>query len=271
MKKKIALLISAVTAFSMVSGITVCADETIQYSLDELMEMSLEELELQPRFTGIADSIAHIKSNPPIYLENRQCVDYYVLLNNYENVIPTLWETIEVKDADGNMIDLEVKSKAKAAEVLGLPEKVLSDVDILHIGLEDFGSEVIQPFELEQADILYITLDLKAYGEDNIYKTYFLVDALLADNENIKNYLVNGKLGGFGEHGTDITEIVNYGDTNCDEAVDVSDAVLLARFLAEDSEAIMTDQGKVNADANRDDDLSSADVIAILRKIAKLD
>lgn len=61
------------------------------------------------------------------------------------------------------------------------------------------------------------------------------------------------------------------GDCNCSNMVDVSDAVLLARFLAEDRTAKLSDQGRKNADCNADGDLNSDDELAILRKIAKLD
>jgi hypothetical protein len=61
------------------------------------------------------------------------------------------------------------------------------------------------------------------------------------------------------------------GDVTLDCSVDVSDAVLLARFCAEDSNAFITDQGKQNADVNEDGNLTLDDVTAILRKIAKLD
>lgn len=61
------------------------------------------------------------------------------------------------------------------------------------------------------------------------------------------------------------------GDVTLDCAVDVSDAVLLARFCTEDSTAVITDQGKQNADVNKDGNIELADVTAILRKIARLD
>ena len=60
------------------------------------------------------------------------------------------------------------------------------------------------------------------------------------------------------------------GDVNCKDGVDVSDAVLLARLIAEDSTVIVTEQGLKNADADRDGKLSSNDVITILRIIAKI-
>lgn len=61
-----------------------------------------------------------------------------------------------------------------------------------------------------------------------------------------------------------------YGDANSDGTVDVSDAVLLARYLAEDTDAQLTENGRRSADANADDHLTSEDVIAILKTIAKL-
>ena len=60
------------------------------------------------------------------------------------------------------------------------------------------------------------------------------------------------------------------GDVNCDEKVDVSDAVLLARFVAEDPEAAVSSQGKQNADCDLNTKLDGDDVILILKHIAKL-
>ena len=61
------------------------------------------------------------------------------------------------------------------------------------------------------------------------------------------------------------------GDVNCDKVVDVSDAVLLARFVAEDAEANVTETGKLNADADLDRNLTGDDVVTMLRIIAKLE
>lgn len=59
------------------------------------------------------------------------------------------------------------------------------------------------------------------------------------------------------------------GDCNCDGEIDVSDAVLLARFCAEDSKAMLTIQGRALADVNDDFVISPEDVICILRIITK--
>lgn len=63
---------------------------------------------------------------------------------------------------------------------------------------------------------------------------------------------------------------VMWGDVNEDKTVDVSDAVLLARLVAEDAGAIVTEQGMKNADVSGDSTISSDDTIKILRAIAKL-
>lgn len=60
-------------------------------------------------------------------------------------------------------------------------------------------------------------------------------------------------------------------DVNEDGIVDVSDAVLLARLIAEDSTVKVTEQGLINADSNCDSKIDSDDVITILRRIAHLD
>ena len=60
------------------------------------------------------------------------------------------------------------------------------------------------------------------------------------------------------------------GDVNNDTKVDVSDAVLLARYIAEDHEAVMDEAGKINADCDHSGKPDSADVILILRFISHL-
>ena len=60
------------------------------------------------------------------------------------------------------------------------------------------------------------------------------------------------------------------GDANCDGSVDVSDAVIIARFIAEDSTLKISSQGKLNADADRNATLDGQDVIYVLKVIAKL-
>lgn len=73
---------------------------------------------------------------------------------------------------------------------------------------------------------------------------------------------------------TDVTEpeyrVTLRGDVNCSGAVDVSDAVLLARFIAEDTSAVITQTGKMNADCNGDGLRDGTDTVLILKHIAKM-
>lgn len=61
------------------------------------------------------------------------------------------------------------------------------------------------------------------------------------------------------------------GDVTLDCSIDVSDAVLLARFCVEDAAANITQTGLGNADYDGDGMTTILDVTAILRKIARLD
>lgn len=59
------------------------------------------------------------------------------------------------------------------------------------------------------------------------------------------------------------------GDADCSGTVDVTDSVLLARYCSEDQDAVLTAEGKANADANGDGALTMDDVSEILQIIAK--
>ena len=59
------------------------------------------------------------------------------------------------------------------------------------------------------------------------------------------------------------------GDVNLDCSVDVSDAVLIARYLAEDKAAKIADQGLQNADADENGSVTPDDVTALLKYIAR--
>lgn len=59
------------------------------------------------------------------------------------------------------------------------------------------------------------------------------------------------------------------GDVNCSGNVDVSDAVLLARYLVSDSGAVISGQGLANADCDKNGWRDDADLTMILQYIAK--
>ena len=59
------------------------------------------------------------------------------------------------------------------------------------------------------------------------------------------------------------------GDANQDDKVDVSDAVLVARFAVMDTTVFITDQGLANADASGDGKVSDQDITSIIMYIAR--
>lgn len=62
---------------------------------------------------------------------------------------------------------------------------------------------------------------------------------------------------------------VTTGDVNCDQKIDVSDAVLLARFLTADKDAVVTETGIQHADVDKNGKQDSDDLTMLLRFIAK--
>ncbi len=62
------------------------------------------------------------------------------------------------------------------------------------------------------------------------------------------------------------------GDVNCDEKVTISDLVLLARYVSEDTELKpLSQQGITNGDCNQDGKWNSSDITMLARVLAKLD
>ena len=68
---------------------------------------------------------------------------------------------------------------------------------------------------------------------------------------------------------TEMTVLFDRGDLNQDGSADVADAVLLARYLASDAEAAVTDQGLANADTDGDGRVRDDDLTVLLKRIAK--
>jgi hypothetical protein len=56
-----------------------------------------------------------------------------------------------------------------------------------------------------------------------------------------------------------------YGDVDCNGKIEIADAILLARYNAEDAGANVTSQGLVNANCKKDDVLDSSDLLLLLQ------
>lgn len=65
-------------------------------------------------------------------------------------------------------------------------------------------------------------------------------------------------------------QVAVWGDTDCNDEVDVLDAVLLARVAVEDTGCGITDQGKINADVTHDSAVKTDDLTKLLKYLAGL-
>lgn len=84
---------------------------------------------------------------------------------------------------------------------------------------------------------------------------------------NLATTVTNGSVSVKSASGTAL-----YGDVDCNGVVDVSDIILLARFVAEDPDAkALTAQGKINADCEADGILNASDISKIARFLARLE
>ncbi len=63
--------------------------------------------------------------------------------------------------------------------------------------------------------------------------------------------------------------VTNYGDTNLDGTVDVSDVVLACRFIVGDVSAVIKDAGVASSDVDDDGQVTTNDTTLMLKKIAK--
>ena len=61
-----------------------------------------------------------------------------------------------------------------------------------------------------------------------------------------------------------------YGDADCNGQIIIADAVLMARYCAEDKEAIITADGKINADVTGDGKITNDDTAKVLSYLAGL-
>ncbi len=125
------------------------------------------------------------------------------------------------------------------------------------------------PNELKDDACLYIssiTLDycIPFYGIIYDYNENGLKQGLVGSCSNDLNRLLPA------EYPFATQASVKRGDMNCDGQTDVSDAVLLARFLAEDREAVITDQGMKNAETDGEAGLTMSDLTVMLKIIAKI-
>lgn len=191
-----------------------------------------------------------------------QTADYQLISSNYITMYqPVGWEWIDHKleevSYDWNAIETWVNENHPECKFVCVTSENIDTAKILgafdsELNRATFDDKVYAVIPPEGTDFSeHFALAVELHEQFGISARY---DSPVIDNEPL-----------IGRN-----ELAVAGDVTLDCSIDVSDAVLTARFCAEDEEAVITEQGRANADYNADGDITQDDVVLILQKIARL-
>lgn len=151
----------------------------------------------------------------------------------------------------------EIRSQENAAEELAAKQGIWLDQTE---GVYEIGNGKIKHTSYLDGSVTEYSFTAALIRHDGLV----MILLLDASGNTLERYLADAVTGSLK------TKISRRGDVNCDVRVDVSDAVLLARFLVEDTKAVISSAGIQNADCDLDHLITPDDMIIILRVIAKL-
>ncbi|MCQ2434597.1 MAG: dockerin type I repeat-containing protein [Oscillospiraceae bacterium] len=192
-----------------------------------------------------------------------QTADYQLISSNYITMYqPVGWEWIDHKleevSYDWNAIETWVNENHPECKFVCVTSENIDTAKILgafdsELNRTTFDDKVYAVIPPEGTDFSeHFALAVELHAQFGISARY---DSPVIDNEPL-----------IGQNALAVA-----GDANLDCIVDISDAILTARYAAEDTAVTMTASGIANADVNGDGILNGADTTAIVRKIAKLD
>lgn len=160
-------------------------------------------------------------------------------------------------------------------------KNALGDVVVLPETLEycssdAFTDDIMQELILPESWVFneYGCITYTVDGTQQGRKTLWFPNCVTADDEYFNQENLEGIRAAHFDDPSEHPELVYYpfgnGDSNCSGTTDVSDSVLLARYCAEDQEAVLTAEGKTNSDTTGDGALTMDDVTETLKIVAKL-
>ena len=157
-------------------------------------------------------------------------------------------------DSRGEVIDIVLLSPREIEEYLHLPSGMVSHP-------EETTSHLPKEAKLGSKELCGITfsIDTTQYSKDDRGKAYLLAMQYIQAADGIYDMMIPGSASG----------IITLGDLNLDGVMDVADAVLLARYCVSDPGAEIKEQGRKQADVNRDGAVTEQDITEILEIIAK--
>ena len=211
-----------------------------EYTFDRLMEMSADEFAELTDMSGYLTWIEEVKQK----YEVRQGIAEYDLL----------MQTAEIA--------AEMQSLSKAAQVLGIPESMIE--------IEEPDGVYYDADNVNVTDrTIVLHLDLSIYGHepDSVARAYYLSEKRLKNCEEVAEY-TPWYYGGNQTSESSMENLVLKGDVDCNGQTAIADAVLLARYLAEDPVEVSA-QGLLNAELDGNpESLDAGDFAALLQIIA---
>ena len=175
---------------------------------------------------------------------------------------------------------------AAVAALLSLTMPANADEDVLKRDLETVRAiaDTIQAESFTPEEMIRVVVRLRVSdeGEESIFVApvltqngspslfYRLFNQYVKESDVTSEiFLTYGRVCVLDSDCSDVITKGN-GDVDCSGTVDVTDSVLLARYCSEDQDAVLTAEGKANADANGDGVVTMDDVTEIQQIITKL-
>ena len=238
------------------------SEKTISnYSFEELLAMSDEEL---GSFNDKIEGVENITTFGELYSKKikeagndyfnsytiRGILKVHVEVDNMD-IIKDLLETKMVENSDGKLVEIEMVSNSKVAELLNIPAETIANARIY-----------------ESTPTL--DLDINVNKHSDKIKALVLYEIIFEPsiNKAVKNYHIEMPAK---------NDIIR-GDANCDGTTDMADVVLIMQALANPNkygengtaEVHLTAQGKANADMDGNG-LTVGDAQAIQKMLLELE
>ena len=191
------------------------------------------------------------------------------------------FDTSKVKDMSGmfrscsSLTSLDV-SNFDTTDVTTMESMFCFCTALTSLDLSSFDTSNVANMDYMFADCTALkTLDVSNFDLTNVTKMENMyknceIEQICCTKSDYDRYVNEGSLSAETKLLASAVSVSLRGDANCDEIVDISDAILLARYVAEDTTVTLTDAGKRNADVTGDGKYTGKDTAYIIRMIARL-
>ncbi len=290
---------TAMTLSAMPFTVSAEEKEFLDYTFEELMEMSDEEImNIKGEFSVIKGGEETTETIGSLYSEYLERSKFVIdseldpdnpratneeiffsftkeIVDKYDEYFTGVYDNFVIDDYTEKVlyIDPSIENITKAVELLHIPKDVINEYrkGALSMSFSYMNANSIA----KNTNTFW--MNPMVYGKENAYKTralcFMFTDPKI--NHNIENFYVELK----GSDCNNTSNMSDYkGDANCDGNVNMADAVLIMQSLANPNkygingthETHITAQGEFNGDMDGNG-LTNADALAIQRKMLNLD